>query len=271
MKKNLLVFMLTVLLIPSAFAPRPEGDSVINLSEIQKNLQDKVQNKEVKTYLNDSALDYFKSNAVIVFDGNTNTYIDMDHPMYGDNESILSFMEYRTDYVYKNNINIPILTDQFDIMTYLIYTGSNDSLKDFLNRGWAGSMYVDINLSDGATKTINLLTQAVLSGNKEALKIIKDSIAKKDSLIQAYQIALIGLIPESVYSDFEYNNDYLKGRYAYAKNNLTAEGIAQTVIDGDIITLYQYVDIIENKSKNAELLFDALNLLIDYRLEHGYK
>ena len=206
-----------------------------------------------------------------MFDGKRDMYIPMDHPLYNDNDSIQLFMESRAEQALLHDNSLPTLTDQFDIMTYLIYTDRNEDLEYFLNKGWAGSLQIEVNLPEGETKTISLLTQAVLSSNKEALEIIKDNIAKKgpSSLLTSYQIAAVGLIPET---DYDYDNEYLRSCYTYAENNLMAESIAQTVIDGDIITLYDYLDIIRNKykSQNAELFFDALNFLIDYRIEQGY-
>lgn len=272
MKRNnlhiiyLFVLIFGILLIPSVFAQHGNRDSIISQSEINSNLKKEMDTRQKKNYLSDNALDYFKAYARIVFDGNKNTYMDMDHPSFHSEESIISFMEYRADNITLNNIGVPTLTDQFDIMTYLIYKNRNDDLKYFLNEGWVGSIEIEVNLPNGETKNINLFTQAILSNNKEALQIIRDSISKKD-LVTAYQIALVGLIAET---DYNYDNEYLKSRYIYAENNLTADSIAQTIIEGDIITLYDYVDIIQNKSQNAELLFDAFNLLIDYRIEQDY-
>ena len=273
-RKNISIFALALAVGLFAFVPvLVLGNDVLTRDTIKDLIKQGTKDKQdnEKNYLATSALDYFKSNAFIVFDGNRNVYTPMDHPLYKDNDSIQLFMEGRLEQALLQNINFSTLTDQFDIMTYLIYTGRNEDLEYFLNKGWTENIQVEVNLLEGETKTINLFTQIVLSNNKEALQIIRDSIAKKDpaSLMMSYQIASRGLIAGT---DYDYDNEYLRSRYTYAENNLTAESIAQTVIDGDIITLYDYIDIIQNKykSKNAELFFDALNLLIDYRIENGY-
>ena len=174
-----------ILLTVSSFAG---GQSVVSRKEI-RNLLQKEQKGRItvkdsgRNYLHDIPLDYLNYFLILYTENMKEKdyeYVEYSASRNGPDPLLFLRNEYET--FAADDTQLPSLFDQFNIMTYLIYNGQNSDLKRLLKLGYNEDIYVNVYLPN-ETKTITVLTQAVLSNNKEALKIISDSMKGKKSAL----------------------------------------------------------------------------------------
>lgn len=296
MKKNGLFITAIISLIFTAIPNLLFANELANdIEKLNKSLLPAIQKGQIDTnddkvnpqrnYLDDSPFDYLNASMTLYPNNNSIEDHETVAPLMMKERELISFLEYQVAIVAADETKLPSLYDQFNIMSYLMYTGQNDYLKKLLQRGYTWDLYINLYLPD-EDKHVNLLSQAVLCNNKEALKIIDDtmrekaiSLGKNEQEVKRYlahkyhyalQILTYSCSNDNFYLNYDrYDQKYLDSIRAYATEHLDARSIAKMVIEDNSATLYQYDDIIYNKQKGEgyDLFFDALNLLIDYRTE----
>lgn len=281
-KKN--VFILALAFVMGAIVSVPvfaEDNKVLSKKEITNLIKPEIKDNgqdNGKNYLKDSALDYLSAEKVEYF-------IDGESVFKCSVNKELNITKIREILKSKQKPN-PCL--QFDIMSYLIYNKYNDDLKKALDIGYNPRIIININHE----KQRNLFLQAVLSNNKIALnhirtgksvstdiewKITSNNLVYKD-LVTALSCLTVDSTNISVRIKM---NLVIEKKEELKDKVITAELIKDMVIDGDWIGLNAAFKLLPSDEEvfygqsnqqqdRRTTLHNALNLLIDYRVEHKY-